>query len=83
MVDEALSSFLQQETKRALQQVRAIEIKLRKSIAATQQLLQTHPGCNWCRVKLEEVKMKVQERMLEKNQMFFRRTVVVPFGSGS
>ena len=67
------SSFLQQETKRALQQVRATETKLRKAVAAAQRLLQVDPGCTWSRAKLEEAKMKVQERTLEKNRMLFRR----------
>ena len=40
------STFLQQETKCALQQVRAKETKLRKSVAAAQWLLQADPGCN-------------------------------------
>ena len=68
------SSILQQETKCALQQVRAIETKLRKAVAAAQRLLQADPRCNWSRAKLEEAKMKIQERTLEKNQMLFRRT---------
>ena len=31
------------------------------------------PAGNWSRAKLEEAKMKVQERTLEKNRMLFRR----------
>ena len=54
--------------------MRPIETKLRKVVAATQQLLQADPGCNWSRAKLEEAKMKVQERTLEKNRMLFQRT---------
>ena len=67
------SSFLQQETKLALQQARAIETKLRKSVAAAQRLLQADPSCNWSRAKLEEAKLKLRERTLEKNRMLFRR----------
>ena len=63
----ALYSFLQQETKSALQQITVIETKLRKGVAAVQWLLQVDLGCNWSRAKLEEAKMKVQERTLEKN----------------
>jgi hypothetical protein len=68
------SSFLQQETKRALQQIRVTETKLRKVVAVAQRLLQVDLGCNWSKAKLEEAKMKVQqERTLEKNRMLFRR----------
>ena len=56
------SSFLQQETKRALQQVRAIETKLRKAIAEVQRLLQVGPGCNWSRAKLEEQPNNMEEK---------------------
>jgi hypothetical protein len=71
------SSFLQQETKRALQQIRVIETKLRKAVAATQRLLQVDPSCNWSRAKLEEAKMKVQERTKEKPNVVSKKCNMV------
>ena len=66
------SKYLHEETKNRLERSKEREVRLRRSIAAAQRMLQKNPKCLWSRSGLEAAKETLQRLIVSRNKMVFR-----------